>query len=117
VSRLQKVVTLSMTEAEYVAMIEACKKLIWLKDFMKEFDKDQVTSLYNQNAINLANSPVYHDKLNHIEVQYYFICIFLKDGVLSLVKIHMSQDFTDIQTKVVTIEKLKNCSASIGLLG
>jgi len=47
VSRLQKVVTLSMTEAEYVAMIEACKKLIWLKDFMNEFDKEQVTSLYN----------------------------------------------------------------------
>ena len=28
VSRLQKIVTLSMTEAEYVATIETCKKLI-----------------------------------------------------------------------------------------
>ena len=30
VSRLQKIVALSTTKAEYVAAIKACKKLIWL---------------------------------------------------------------------------------------
>ena len=43
VSRLQKVVALSTTEAEYVAAIETCSKLIWLKAFMKEFGKKQVS--------------------------------------------------------------------------
>ena len=32
-SRLQKIVTLSTIEAEYISMIEASKKMIWLKDF------------------------------------------------------------------------------------
>ena len=114
-SRLQKIVALSMMEAEYVAATEACKELIWLKNFMKEF-KEQVTpSLYNDNqsAIDLTNNP---DRTNQIDVQYHFICILLKDSVLSLVKIHMSQNLVNILTKVVTTEKLKTCSASVDLL-
>jgi len=39
-----------MMEAEYVAATEACKNLIWLKNFMKELGKEQVTpSLHNDN--------------------------------------------------------------------
>ena len=61
-SRLQKIITLSMTEAEYVAMIEPCNELILLKDFMKELGKEQVSpSLHidSQRAIDLANNPIY----------------------------------------------------------
>jgi len=117
VSRLQKVVALLTTEAEYVAAIEACKELIWLNDSMKELDKKQVTlSLHNdsQSAINL--SPVYHNRTKHIDVRYHFIHIRLKDGVLSLMKIYTSQNSADMMTKVITTEKLTRL-ASVGLLG
>ena len=40
-SRLQNKLALSTTEAEYVAATEACKKMIWLKDFLKELEKEQ----------------------------------------------------------------------------
>ena len=43
VSRLQKVITLSKTEVEYVATKEAFKEMIWLMDFMKEHGKEQVS--------------------------------------------------------------------------
>jgi len=39
VSRLQKIVALSTTEAEYVATIETYKELIWLKDFFEGAQK------------------------------------------------------------------------------
>jgi len=52
VLRLQKVVTLSMTEAEYVAAIEVYKELIWLKNFMKDLGKEQVTpSLHSDSRV------------------------------------------------------------------
>ena len=35
-SKLHKCVALSITEAEYIATIEACKELLWMKRFMKE---------------------------------------------------------------------------------
>jgi len=87
---------------------------------MKELGKEQVTlSLQSdsQRVIDLANNLVYHDKIKHIYVRYHFIRIPLKDSVLSLVKIHTSRNPADMLTKVVTTEKLKTCSASVGLLG
>jgi len=70
-----------------------------------------------KSVIDFANNLVYHDKTKHIDVRYHFIHIFLKDGVLSLVKIHTCRNLADMLTKEVTIEKLKICSASVSLLG
>ena len=70
----------------------------------------------SQNTIDFANNSVYYNRTKHIDVRY-FIRIFLKDGVLSLKKIHASQNPADMLTKVVTVEKLKSCSASVGLQG
>ena len=102
-SRLQKIVALFKTKAEYVSVTETYKELIWLKDFMKELDKEQMSlSLHNdsQNAIHLANNPVYYDRSKHTNVRYHFIHILLKGDVLSLEKIHTSQNPADMLTKV-----------------
>ena len=40
-SRLQKSVALSTTEAEYMAVAEASKELVWLKTFLEELGKKQ----------------------------------------------------------------------------
>ena len=71
----------------------------------------------SQSAINLANNSVYYDRTKHIDAWYHFICNLLKDSVLSLVKLHTSQIPIDMLIKVVTTERLKICSASVGLLG
>ena len=41
VSNLQKIVTLSTTEAEYVAATETGKEMIWLHGFLDELGKKQ----------------------------------------------------------------------------
>ncbi|RVW33094.1 Retrovirus-related Pol polyprotein from transposon TNT 1-94 [Vitis vinifera] len=75
VSNLQKIVTLSTTEAEYVAATEAGKEMICLHGFLDELDK-----------------------------------------LVIIEKICGSKNPADMLTKGVTIEKLKLCAASIGLL-
>ena len=40
-SQLQKIVALSTTEAEYVAVIEASKEMVWLRSFLEELGKKQ----------------------------------------------------------------------------
>jgi hypothetical protein len=59
ISKLQKVVALSTTEAEYVAATEASKEMIWLQRFMEELGKKQKNNrLYcdSQSAIHLEIS-------------------------------------------------------------
>ena len=83
---------------------------------MKELRKEQETpSLHSdsQSAIDLANNLVYHDRAKLIDVRYHFK--LLNDGVSSLLKIHTSQNPADMLIKVVTMEKLKSCSLSVGL--
>ena len=40
-SQLQKIVALSTTEAEYVAITEASKEMVWLQSFLEELGKKQ----------------------------------------------------------------------------
>ena len=65
ISRLQKCVSLSSTEAEYVAIDEARKEMIWLTDYLEELGKKQSEKILysdSQSAIKLVKNPVYHSR-------------------------------------------------------
>ena len=50
ISKLEQVVSLSTTEAEYVAATKASKKMIWLQRFIEELGKKQENKrLYGEN--------------------------------------------------------------------
>ena len=117
-SQLQKIVALSTTEAEYVAVTEASKEMVWLQSFLEELGKkqeDNVLYCDSQSAIHLAKNPSFHSRTKHIQLRYHFIRSLLEDGILKLEKISGAQNPTDMLTKTVTIDKLKLCSASVGL--
>ena len=44
-SRLQKCVVLSTTKAEFIAITEACKELLWVKKFLQELSFVQIKYL------------------------------------------------------------------------
>jgi len=120
ISRLQKTVALSTTEAEYVAITEASKEMIWLQSFMKELGKGQENGKLHSDSmsvIHLAKNAAFHSRTKHIQLRYHFIRSLLEDGALTLEKIHTSENPADMFTKCVNLEKLKLCSASVGLLG
>jgi len=69
VSKLQSVVALSTTKAEYVAATKASKEMIWLQRFLYELGKKQeLGNLYSdsQSAIHLAKNSAFHSKTKHI---------------------------------------------------
>ena len=96
VSRLQKIIVLSTTEAEYVAITKASKEMIWLKGFMEELGKGQENSkLYSDSmsAIHLAKNAAFHSRTKHIQLRYHFIRSLIQDGLLSLEKIHTDRSY------------------------
>ncbi|RVW71154.1 Retrovirus-related Pol polyprotein from transposon TNT 1-94 [Vitis vinifera] len=118
-SNLQKIVTLSTTEAEYVAATETVKEMIWLHGFLDELGKKQEMGILHsdsQSAIFLAKNSTFHSKSKHIQTKYHFIRYLVEDKLVILEKICGSKNPADMLTKGVTIEKLKLCAASIGLL-
>ncbi|KAE8654393.1 hypothetical protein F3Y22_tig00117048pilonHSYRG00173 [Hibiscus syriacus] len=119
VSQLQKIVALSTTEAEYVTVTEASKEMVWLQSFLEELGKKQENNvLYydSQSAIHLAKNPSFHSRMKQIQLRYHFIRSLLEDGILKLEKISGAQNPADMLAKTVTTNKLKLCSASVGML-
>ena len=70
----------------------------------------------SQIAIFLDKNSAFHSKSKHIQTKYHFIRYLVKDKLLILEKICRSKNLADMLTKGVTIEKLKLCAASVGLL-
>nr|GEZ46301.1 retrovirus-related Pol polyprotein from transposon TNT 1-94 [Tanacetum cinerariifolium] len=90
-SRLQNYVALSTTESEYVAAMEACKELLWLKRFLQElgFKQQRYAVLCdNQSAIHLAKNSMFHKRTKHIHVRYHWIRDAIEDGMFELNKVH-----------------------------
>ena len=72
----QNCVSMSTTEAEYIAAAEACKEALWLARLVGDLGtRLEMPMLHSdsQKAIMLAKNPVFHAKTKHIAVKYHFI--------------------------------------------
>ena len=71
VSKLQTVVALSTTEAEYMAATQACKEAVWVKRLLEELGhKQEKITLFcdSQSALHIAKNPAFHSRTKHIGV-------------------------------------------------
>ena len=118
VSKLQKVVALSTTEAEYIAATEACKEMLWMQRFLGELGIKQdkyVLHCDSQSAIHLAKNPAFHSKTKHIDLRYHWIRQVLEEGQLQLEKIHTDENPADMFTKILPKTKQELCRRLVGL--
>jgi hypothetical protein len=112
---LQSIVTLSTTEAAYMAASEACKELIWLKGLCAELcGVDFCINLYydSQSIIYLTKDQMFYERTKHVDNKYYFVCDVIKEGKLKVCKIST----TDTMTKPTPVAKFKLCLSLVGLM-
>ena len=110
-SELQICVALSIIEAEYIAATEACKKIIWMINFLLELSYEQdkyVLRCDSQSAIHLAKNYTFHSHSKHIDVRYHWIREVLEDKLLQFEKVHTDENWSDMMTKVLSIKKCEN---------
>lgn len=102
-SRKQPTVSLSSTEAEYKATVEAGKELAWIRTIFEDLRVKLPAAIpihnNNQGAIALADNPVFQARSKHIEVQYHWIREQIADGKFSLSYIPTSEMQADLMTK------------------
>jgi ATP-binding cassette subfamily B (MDR/TAP) protein 1 len=117
-SRLLKCVSLSTTDAEYIAAVDACKEVLWMKNFLQELDmKQEKYILYcdSQSAIYLAKNPSFYARTKHIEVRYHWIRQVVSSKLVQLEKIHTDKNGSDMMTKILPKDKLLLCCKAAGM--
>ncbi|XP_035210361.1 secreted RxLR effector protein 161-like [Stegodyphus dumicola] len=76
-SQKQRSVALSSTEAEYMALSEAAKETVYLRDFLKElgYNIEHPTTIYcdNQGAQKITKNSVFHSRTKHIDIHHHFV--------------------------------------------
>ncbi|CAL5372261.1 unnamed protein product [Camellia sinensis] len=114
-SKKQQIVTLSTTEAEFVAAASCSCQAIWLRKMLEVLGHQQqgptTISCDNVSAIKLSRNPVMHGRSKHIDVRYHFLRDLCKDGVIELEFCKSGDQAADILTKPLkqpVFEKLRS---------
>jgi hypothetical protein len=118
-SRLQKCVALSTIEAEYIAITEAAKELLWMKKFLQELGLQQESYLLycdSQSAIYLSKNSTFHSRSKHIDVRYHWIRDVLDEKLLQIEKIYTDDNGSDMMTKTLPVQNLEIYRRKAGLV-
>jgi hypothetical protein len=98
----QQTVALSSTEAEYMAIAEACKEAIYLKNVLSEIascDYSIVLFNDNQGAQRLTENPLFHKRTKHIDVRHHFVRESVANNLVKIVYLPTSEMPADLLTK------------------
>jgi len=102
-SKSQRSVTLSSTEAEYVALSEVCAEIMFVKqilDFLgREVELPIQVHVDNVAAIYLANNATIGNRTKHIDVRYHYVREYVEDGIVKIVFVKSIDNDADIFTK------------------
>ena len=122
-SHRQPVVALSSTEAEYMALTQAVKEVLWLRTLFVEIGPPkhatEISKIYsdNQGAIALANNPGFHARSKHIDIQYHFICTHVdqENGTVNLLYCPTEDMTAYVLTKGLPRDHHQKHAAAMGL--
>ena len=95
--------TLSSSEAEYVAISEVCAEIMFLKQVMEFLNitvKLPITvRVDNVGAIYLANNAISGPRTKHVDIRYHFVRDYIEKGIIQIDFVKSEDNDSDIFTK------------------
>ena len=102
-SRGQKTVTLSSTEAEYVALSELCVEVVFLKNLLESISKKVNLPIKlhvdNVGAIFLSQNITTSQRTRHIDTRYHYVRNLQQDGIVEVIFVRTDKNDADLYTK------------------
>lgn len=118
-SRLQPVVTLSTTEAEYVAAVRTAQEVLWLRSLFTEFGFDFSTPctllIDNASAVQVAKNPEHHGRMKHLDLKYFWLRDIVEQGDLRVQHLPGTENVADLFTKPLARPILQELVGGLGL--
>ena len=103
VSKKIKLITLSSTESEYVALCEASREIIWLRNLLADLGFQQLapTTVFqdNKSTIEMVHGHRNHRASKHISPKYHFTGECVEDGLIALEYMSTKTMLADVLTK------------------
>lgn len=111
--------TLSSTEAEFIAATACACQAIWLQRILEalRFKQNHSTVIYcdNNSAIKLSKNPVLHGRSKHIDVKYHFLRDLTRKGVIDLIFCKSEEQVADIFTKPLKVASFQKLREMLGV--
>jgi hypothetical protein len=118
-SRLQRSISQSTTEAEFVSLNEATREAVWLKRILAEFDSSHNEPIEircdNQGAIRLVQNPENHQRTKHIEVKFLYVREQQQKRSINVVFVGTKSQLADGLTKGLPRPRLQELWTQLGV--
>ena len=120
-SKLQSMIGLSSTEAEYVAENEADKEVMWMRNLLTEigYTLSGPSTLFmdNNSAISVAKNLTHHSKMKHVDLRLHWLRDMVESDYLSPVHLSTYEMPADLLTKALPRVKVQQFREMMGLHG
>jgi hypothetical protein len=104
-SKAQKLVTLSSSEAEYVALTDCVKDVIFIRNLLQtiqwKIDDTIVVHVDNIGAIFIANNFSAEGRTKHIDTRLHFVRDLIDQSIITIKYVRSHDNVADIFTKNV----------------
>ncbi|MBE2321147.1 hypothetical protein DVA67_034775, partial [Solirubrobacter sp. CPCC 204708] len=117
-SKKQTSVSLSTTEAEYIAAGSCCAQILYMKQQLEDF---KVTLDHipircdNTSAINISKNPCLHSRTKHVEIRHHFIRDHVQRGDVELEFVGTDHQLADILTKPLNEDRFCTIRRDLGM--
>ncbi|GAA0147369.1 transmembrane signal receptor [Lithospermum erythrorhizon] len=119
-SKKQPIVTLSTTEAEFVAATVCACQAIWMKRILNELVKQEDSCIVircdHSSSIKLSKNHVIHERCKHIDVRFHFLRNLVKEGTILLTYCSSTNQIADVMTKALKIKAFVKLRTELGMV-
>jgi hypothetical protein len=117
--RLQPIVALSTTEAEFIAAAPAGQEVVWMRQLLGELGFSIAGPLLllldNQSAIQVGKNPEHHGRMKHLDLRFFWLRDVVSAGQIALHYIPTADMAADLLTKGLACIKVTAATAQLGL--
>jgi hypothetical protein len=115
----QTCVALSSTEAEFIALSEACKEALWIRRILHDLNQscDEATTIYedNQSCLKIIEEEKFSNRSKHIDVRYHFVKDYVEKKVIKCTYCPTEKMIADLLTKPLSGHRIITLRSKCGL--
>ncbi|KAH9142061.1 hypothetical protein AeRB84_013835 [Aphanomyces euteiches] len=110
-SKLQNIVALSTSEAEYISMSYGLQEALWLKSLLEELELSVKLPIIvyedNQSTIKMAENSALQQRTKHIDVRHHFIRDLVREHMIKIEYCPTNEMLADMLTKTLPRPKFQ----------